>query len=103
MLLYQASIDQVDREQLIQIGGDLADIEAQADGKYPIRQFSIFERARSDDPETAAIDLWIAFEDNLTASQYSQLEQKITEVLERNPAISDVPRRPRKVEKLTRL
>ena len=44
MLLYQASIDHVDRDQLIQLGDDLADIEAQAEGKYPIRQFSSSRR-----------------------------------------------------------
>jgi len=103
MLLYQASIDHVDRDQLIQLGDELADIETQADGKYPIRQFSVFERAKPDESPTGAIDLWIAFEDNLTASQYLQLEQEISDVLERSPAIAIQSRRPRKVEKLTRL
>jgi len=104
MLLYQASIDHVDRDQLIQLGDELADIEAQAEGKYPIRQFSLFERMEPDESPTGAIDLWIAFEDSLTASQYSQLEQEISDVLERSPMITDArSRRPRKVEKLTRL
>ena len=103
MLLYQASIDHVDREQLIQIGDELADIETQADGKYPIRQFSIFEHTRPGDLGTGAIDLWIAFEDNLTASQYLQLEREISEVLARSPAIPDIQSRPRMMKKLTRL
>jgi predicted nucleotidyltransferase len=104
MLLYQASIDHVDRDQLIQLGDELADIETQAEGKYPIRQFSLFERAKPDESPTGAIDLWIAFEDSLTASQFLQLEQEIAEVLERSPVITDTrSRRPRKVQKLTRL
>jgi len=89
MLLYQASIDHVDRDQLIQLGDELADIETQAEGKYPIRQFSLFERAKPDESPTGAIDLWIAFEDTLTASQFLQLEQEITDVLERSPVITD--------------
>ncbi len=103
MLLYQASIDHVDRDQMIQLGDELADIETQAEGKYPIRQFSLFERAKPNDSATGAIDLWIAFEDSLTASQYSQIEREISDILERSPAIAVQPRRPRKVEKLTRL
>ena len=104
MLLYQASIDHVDRDQLIQLGDELADIETQAEGKYPIRQFSLFERAKPDESPTGAIDLWIAFEDSLTASQFLQLEHEIAEVLERSPVIKDAhSRRPRKVQKLTRL
>jgi len=103
MLLYQAAIDQVDRRQLIQIGDKLADIETQANGKYPIRQFSLFERAKPGETATGAIDLWIAFEDSLTATQYSQLEQEIADALERSPAIANAHSRPRMVERLTRL
>jgi len=102
MLLYQAAIGHIDRRQLIQIGDKLIDIETRANGKYPIRQFSLFERVEPDESASGTIDLWIAFEDSLTPSQYSQLEQDIADALKQSPAIAQ-SRRPRMVEKLTRL
>jgi len=102
MLLYQAAIGHIDRRQLIQIGDKLVDIETQANGKYPIRQFSLFERVEPDESASGTIDLWIAFEDSLTPSQYSQLEQDIAEALKQSPAIAQ-SRWPRMEEKLTRL
>jgi len=102
MTLYEAVIDNFDFRQLLAIKDKLAHLDQRLEDIFPKSQFNVFLKPHDDEKGTKEIDICVAIDGEVTASQLLRLEREVEVTIGRKHNTRP-SRRPRIVERFVNL